>query len=400
MIGLAALTVPVTASAQNPDCTIIVPLAPLTAAGLATPYELTATNPANGPCHELNPAQTAFVQATILDPATGNISVYNPLVIDHGTTAAVPPVVPIFPANAVVGIWFGYNGDNLTQQPQVGALADNSCVNGIPGSVFGQFSHCNAPAFFAAANMAIRAGKLTIPGLGTARSGRPCPSTRDFEVIDQDQSDNVTTTYLATAQGFAQDNANNRTLFALSGYRVLFADPKVLKNPSDEGLLDRSLDPALGCTPMTALDLADPGKLVTALALNELQAAAYQLSPVALVPANDPMVLVDGHINLTKLNAYRKGVDMAAVATVGEADPALYCANMRNAALSKLWQDRPYFIVAPSPSPADANSLFTFMVQRYAASYEILTCQAFLGLPAGVTLYTDANGVVINATRP
>src|SRR6266513_1903167 len=87
MIGLTALTVPVTALAQavpNPDCTIIVPLAPLTALGLATPYELTATNPANGPCHEVNPAQSAFVQATIIDPATGNISVYNPLVIDKG----------------------------------------------------------------------------------------------------------------------------------------------------------------------------------------------------------------------------------------------------------------------------------------------------------------------------
>jgi hypothetical protein len=403
MIGLAALTVPVTASAQavpNPDCTLTVPIAPLTALGLATPYQLAATDPAKGPCHELNAAQSAFVQATIIDPATGNISVYNPLVIDEGTAPAVPPVVPIFPLNAVVGIWFGYNGDNLTLRPSVGALADNSCVNGIPGSIFGQYAYCNAPAFFAAANMAINVGRVTIPTLGTARSGRPCPSTRDFEVIDQDQSDNVTTTYLATAHGFAQDNANNRTLFATSGYRVLFADPKVLKNPSDEGLLDRSIDPALGCTPMMAFDLADPGKLVTALALNELQAAAYQLSPIALVPANDPMVLVDGNINLTKLNAYRKGVDMAPVATVGQADPARYCANMRNAALSKLWLDRPYFIVAPSPSPADANSLFTFMAARYLASYEILECQAFLGLPAGITVYTDANGVAIDATRP
>src|SRR6266850_2789002 len=158
MIGLAALTVPGTASAQavpNPDCTLTLPIAPLTALGLATPYQLAATDPAKGPCHELNAAQAAFVQATIIDPATGNISVYNPLVIDQGTIAAVPPVVPIFPANAVVGIWFGYNGDNLTQQPAVGTLADSSCVNGVPGSVFGQYSYCNAPAFFAAANTAI-----------------------------------------------------------------------------------------------------------------------------------------------------------------------------------------------------------------------------------------------------
>ena len=40
--------------AQNPNCTIIVPDAPLTAAGLATPYQLTATTPADGECHEGN----------------------------------------------------------------------------------------------------------------------------------------------------------------------------------------------------------------------------------------------------------------------------------------------------------------------------------------------------------
>src|SRR5882672_7869700 len=272
MIGLAAVTVPVPASAQvpNPDCTIIVPIAPLTALGLATPYELTATDPAKGPCHELNADQSAFVQAAILDPATGRISIYNPLVIDQGTVPAVPPLVPVLPINGVVGIWFGYNGDNLTLRPAVGALADYSCVNGVPGSVFGQFAYYNAPAFFAAAHVAINASKLTMPSLGTARDNRPCPSSRDFMVIDQDPSDNVTTTYLASAQGLvAQNTAQNRTL--LPGARV-FA------NPSDERLLDVFIDPALGCAAMMAPDLADGGNMVHALPLNELQAGAYQLS--------------------------------------------------------------------------------------------------------------------------
>src|SRR5437016_2662319 len=34
--------------AVNMDCTLIVPPNPLSAQGLATPYQLTATNPANG----------------------------------------------------------------------------------------------------------------------------------------------------------------------------------------------------------------------------------------------------------------------------------------------------------------------------------------------------------------
>src|SRR6266568_4257032 len=71
--------------AVNMDCTLIVPADPLSAQGLATPYQLTTTNPANGPCNESNKAQAAFVQGAIIDPATGVISIYNPLVVDQGT---------------------------------------------------------------------------------------------------------------------------------------------------------------------------------------------------------------------------------------------------------------------------------------------------------------------------
>ena len=389
MIGLAAVTVPVTALAQNPDCTLIVPLAPLTAVGLATPYELVATDPGQGPCHELNADQSAFVQAAILDPATGKIAIYNPLVIDQGTVPAAPPVVPIYPANAVVGIWFGYNGNNLTLQPTVGALADNSCVNGLPDSIFGQYAYCNAPAFFGAAHVAINAGKLTIWPLGTARDNRPCPSSRDFFVVDQDPSDNVTTTYLATAQGLVAQNTQQN--------RMLLPGAKVFANPSDERLLDVFIDPALGCAPMMAPDLADGGNLVPALALNELQAGAQQLSPVALIPLLDPMVLVDGNVSLPKLNVYRIGVDQPQVRTTAEADPVRYCENLQNIAPTGLFQDRPYLTAFRSPFPLEADSLFTFLAQRYVASYEILDCQALLNQPVNITLYTDPNGVVIDA---
>src|SRR2546421_647045 len=84
-------------------------------------------------------------------------------------------IVPKLPANAIVAIWFGYNGGNLTLAPsQAGDLANNSCVNGSRGSVFGQYAYCNAPAFFTAANAAITAGKLAVPALGTAKDGRAC----------------------------------------------------------------------------------------------------------------------------------------------------------------------------------------------------------------------------------
>src|SRR3989442_10174447 len=82
------------AAAINADCTLIVPSNPLTAQGLATPYQLVATQPANGPCNEANAAQAAFVQAAVVDPARGNIAVYDPLVIDRGAQPAIAPLVP------------------------------------------------------------------------------------------------------------------------------------------------------------------------------------------------------------------------------------------------------------------------------------------------------------------
>jgi hypothetical protein len=200
------------AAGDNMNCTLLVPANPLTAQGLATPYQLSATNPADGPCNEANTNQSAFVQAVIYDPIGGTLSVYNPLVIDQGTQPAIVPTTPTLPAGAIVGIWFGFNANNLLLQgAQAGTLVQAHCVTGLGQSLFTQFSYCNAPAFFAAANQGVASGKVHIPALGMAKDGLPCPTTRDFSVVDQDQSDNVQTQYLATANGqTAQFSAANQ----------------------------------------------------------------------------------------------------------------------------------------------------------------------------------------------
>ena len=54
------------------------------------------------------------MQAAIFDPATGAISIYNPIVVDKGDNPLVPPVVPVLPNGAIVATWFGYNANNLT----------------------------------------------------------------------------------------------------------------------------------------------------------------------------------------------------------------------------------------------------------------------------------------------
>ena len=204
------------AAAVNPNCTLVVPANPLTAQGLATPYQLTATNPAGGACHEANANQSAFVEAAILT-SNGQLTLYDPLVVDQGTQPAAAPVPAQVPAGSTVGIWFGFNGTNLTLQSAGGtnSLTQGNCVNGQGASVFGQFAYCNAAAFFSTANTQIANNQLQVPPVGTAKDGMPCPTVRDFSVVDQDQSDNVVTHYLATAGGqTAQNNAANRAALA------------------------------------------------------------------------------------------------------------------------------------------------------------------------------------------
>ncbi len=152
-------------SSNNVNCDIIVPANPLSARGLATPYQLTGpagTTAAASGCTMTNAANLgAFVQATILNPRTGALSVYNPLVITQGTTPAVAPVVPKLPRHAIVTIDFGFNGTNLTQVGATpNALRQGRCVNGL-GSVFGQQSFCNGINFFNTALRMMRFGCAT-----------------------------------------------------------------------------------------------------------------------------------------------------------------------------------------------------------------------------------------------
>src|SRR6266446_8720371 len=380
------------AAAVNMDCSLIVPPNPLSAQGLATPYQLVATNPANGPCNEANKMQGAFVQGAVIDPATGAISIYNPLVIDQGTQPAAQPVVPQLPANGIVALWFGFNGNNLTLQDSNGSLQQARCVNGVNGSIFGQFAYCNARAFFRAANQAVQAGLLKPPALGMANDGQPCPSVRDFSVVDQDQSDNVLTTYLVTANGqTAQMTAANA---------AALQNTQTQTNASDNRLLAVFLDGALGCTPFMAPDLADPGHMVPALPLDELQAAAQQAAPIALVPTGDPMVLNNNQPDLNKTNAYRRGVDQQPAAGLNDASTTTYCNNLLKIGPARLQLDMQFTQNRPSPDAAAANSLFTFLAQRFSTSFgpNGLHCTGLLNLQNPVTLTTDGNGVATAAT--
>ncbi|HEX5114493.1 MAG TPA: hypothetical protein VFW65_04755 [Pseudonocardiaceae bacterium] len=376
----------------NPDCTLTVPANPLSAKGLATPYQLTATDPTKGACDEANDGQSAFVEATIINTATGALSVYRPLVVDAGASPAAPEIVPKLPAHAVVGLWFGFNGDNLMLRSHQGSLRAGNCENGTRGSIFGQFSFCDAAQFFAAANRAVRQGQIKIPAIGTGKDGLPCMTTRDYGLIDQDQSDNVISSYLVLPDGsMAQDTSANAAALPNS---------TTLVNGSDNLLLDGFVDPALGCTTFDAPDLTNPGQRVSSLALNELFAAARQARPIALVPEIDPMTLDNGRLSLAKTNLYRAGVNMGPFNRRTES-AATYCADTLTIGARRIQQDKQLFLAAPSPDTGAANNLYTFMAQRWDASLTNLNCDRVINVPPHpVQLVTDPNGVVVDAIFP
>jgi hypothetical protein len=379
------------------SCDIIVPAHPLSAAGLATPYQLTGpdgASPAASGCTMANFANLgAFVQATILDRATGALSVYEPLVITQGTAPAAAPVLPALPRHAVVTIDFGFNGTNLTQvgaTPQ--ALGQGHCINGLPGSIFGQVSFCHGTAFFQAARRAERLGRLAVPPAGvSSMTGQACPTTRDFRLVDQDPSDNVTTKYLLTADGqTAQSNAAN-------GAALPAATP--ISNGSDNALLDGFIDPTLGCRPFLAPDLSQGGAPGTSQALDELSAARSQAAPVALVPENDEMVLVNDAFSALKTDLYRSNVGQPGIGPRNSAadSPAEFCQNMINIQTPFLNADAALLAGGASPVPAVGNNLLTFMANRLSMSFANLNCQDF-GLTNPVTVTLNGDGVATAAT--
>jgi hypothetical protein len=396
-----------TPATTNVNCDLIVPANPLSARGLATPYQLTGTDgrtPAESGCQMSNAAKLgAFVQATILNPATGALSVYDPLVVTRGTRPAVRPSVPKIPANAVVTIDFGFNGKDLFQ---VGAtpttLADGNCVNGQAGSIFGPESFCNGVNFFDAVQKDEREGLLKVPSPGTSAqiipsggdlgTGRACPVTRNFEVADQSSANDVTTEYVLnplTGQT-AQDTTSNAGNVA--GATLLFSR-------SDNTLLDQFLDPVLGCTPFQAPDLANNDQPTSSQALDEILAGAYQPKIAALVPESDKVVMNGDEFDAAKTGLYREELGQAPISnqTNQTSDPEMYCQNLVDIQTPFLAANSKLLATGQSPVTAAGDNLLTFMASELNMSFTNLGCQRFR-LTNPVTVSRNRAGAAVAAT--
>jgi hypothetical protein len=327
---------PDAASSGHATCAIVIPAHPLSARGLSTPYQLKGctTSSAASP--------GGVVQATILDPATGALSVYDPPVIAAGNQPVAPPAILRLPPNAIVTIDFSSNGPKLTPAGATpGALAQGRCTSGSGpagsgpagsgSAVSGGISSCNGTAFFRAALALMRQGRLHVPSEGTSAAmvatggrlgtGRDCPNVRNFEVAGQDQAGS---------------------------------------------LVDDFIDPALGCTPFTAPSLGDQNAPATSRALDELLAAGNEPKAAAVLPA-----------------AGRPGL-------------AAYCQDLVNLQAPFLAANSGVLATAVAPVPAAGTNLFTFLASRLSASFGGLGCRQF-GLTDPVTVVRDQAGTATSA---
>jgi hypothetical protein len=330
----------------------------------------------------------AFVEATILAP-NGSVTVYNPLVITAGTTSAATPAAPTIARGSQVIVDVGFNGTNLALVGR-GARQGN-CVDALGQSLIGQVSACNAVGFYDLANAEIARGTLKVPAVGPSLDGQPCLTTRNFGTIDQDQSDNVVTTYLI--------NGNGQTAQNTAANAAAIAGATTLVNGSDDKLLAAFLDPANGCKPFTAMDTTDPTGTSASQALNELSARVNQRGTIAVTPPNDEMTLVGGAMSIAKTNVYRSLVDQpllpgnANAATVA----ADYCQNMVNIQPARNQLDMTRELNFGTPVAAVGTNLATFMGNRLAMSFTNLGCQNF-GLINPVTVTLDGGGVATAVT--
>jgi hypothetical protein len=360
------------------NCTLTVPANPLSAQGLATPWQL------GDGCSMANAGtEGAFVEATVLAP-NGQVQVYNPLVITAGTTAAATPAAPTIARGSQVIIDVGFNGTNLVLQGQ--GARQGRCVDAFGQSVIGQVSACNAVNFYNLANAEIARGTLTVPPVGTSLDGQPCQTVRDFSVIDQDQSDNVITSYLINGTGqTAQNTAANAA--AIAGATTLV-------NGSDDKLLAAFLDPTNGCMDFHTTDSTDPTGMSGSQALNELSARVNQQGTIAVVPVNDEMTLVGGAFSVAKTNVYRSLVDQPLLA--GNVNPTQvamdYCQNLVNIQPARNQLDMARELNTGTPVAAVGNTLATFMGNRLSMSFVNLGCANF-GLTNPVTVTLNGNQV-------
>ena len=151
---------------MSQDCILQVPDDPLNT-GLFKPWFVSTAQYSQLPCSQAIPTSAVFVEATILNIDTGDLFVYSPLVIDVGSVPAIQPLIATLPINNSVILNMGTNGKSLTLinsgNMYMDSLQQGNCVNGVPGSIFGQVAFCNGINFFQSVNTLIQYNFVKVP---------------------------------------------------------------------------------------------------------------------------------------------------------------------------------------------------------------------------------------------
>lgn len=352
------------------NCILEVPDNPLTT-GLFDLWFVSSDNPNILNCTQLLPEKAVFVEATIIDKDTGKFFIYYPLVVDKGTQPAILPERVNLPVNNNIVIHFGTNNNAIklvSSINNIDILGNNNCVNGFNDSIFGQFAYCNAISFFNDVNSMIHDLKINIPFIPNSNKGILCPTIRYFGIVDQDQSDNVLSSYIITNDNKVAQNTfiNNKILNVKN----------IVGNGSDNRLLNVFINPAIGCISFIASTIIEKNIYKSSLALNEIQANTYgNVNIDALIPANNPMTLVNGKQSIEKINNYRVGVNQPLLQNLNVVNDINYCTNMENNSIFFLSTYINEFINYKSPTN---DNLLIFLCDRFTNSWILLNCDNLL----------------------
>jgi hypothetical protein len=232
-----------------------------------------------------------------------------------------------------------------------------------------------------------------VPTAGAMGTSTECPTTRNFDMVDQDPSDNVTTRYLL-------DPVTGQTAQDTTANAARMPGATLLVNGSDNALVDDFMDPMLGCTPFEAPDLGNHGVLATSQALDELLAARNQPKNAALVPENDEMVLDNAdQVDVAKTDLYRSEIGQAPVSarTDASSSPMMFCQNLVDIQTPFLAANQNLLAAGPSPVPTVGDTLFTFLANRLNMSFANLGCQNF-GMTNPVAVVVNGAGAATEIT--
>jgi hypothetical protein len=108
--------------------------------------------------------------------------------------------------------------------------------------------------------------------------------------------------------------------------------------------------------------------------------------------------MLNGNYDLAKTNLYRRGVNQPIGDSYFDVDTARYCRQMLRIAPVRMFNNQASLTAFATPVPSAANTLFTFLAQRFVASYQILNCANLILEEDPITVTTDVNGIAIGAT--